>query len=52
MENIKTQSTYVEPEVAVITYAEWIKIIRQEADKAGLHPVLCEDHKKLLGYEI
>lgn len=48
MENIKTQSTYVDPSLATISYVEWIQIIRQEADKMGLHPVLCEDHIKLL----
>lgn len=48
MENIKTQKTYADPDLAEIKYIDWLKIIRQLSEQMGLHPVLCNDHKQLL----
>lgn len=44
----KTQSTYADPELAKIHYIDWLNIIRKLCEQRGLHPVLCDDHKKLL----
>jgi len=46
--NIKTKSTYAEPEFAEINFADWLQIIRAESEKHGIHPVLCADHVRLL----
>lgn len=46
---IKTRSTYAEPELANITRAEWINIVRREAEKHNiLPPVTCPDYIRLL----
>jgi hypothetical protein len=48
MEQIKTRSTYAEPELAKINYVDWLAIIRILCEQHGIHPVLCPDHISLL----